>query len=94
MAITLEQLKKALGDDKDAFKINKDADHTMIALNLLRSKIPYKECKSIVQGASHDQIFLTYVDDVLEYLDERDLVILADCNCGFDLDTDSLYMFV
>ena len=92
--ITIEQLEKVLkDDDRSPFK-NKGVDHDVVAISLLRERIPYDKCKSIIQGASHDVLYLCDVDEVLEYLSEDDLEVLADCNVFYDEDNDSLALFV
>ena len=69
-------------------------DYEMKALNLLRNKIPYDVCKSIIGGAGHDEIYLCDVDEVLPYINEEDVLILADCNLFIDEDNDCLSMYV
>ena len=91
--ITREQLVTALGEDKKPFK-TRGVDHTLVALNILRSKIPYEICGSIIGCAEHDIIYLVDVEEALPYLDEADLMQLADCNCGIDEDLDSIFKFV
>ena len=90
--ITREQLEKALGDDKNPFK-NKE-DHDVKAITLLRSKIPYDICHSIIGGAEHDVLYLCDVEKVLLYLEDTDIEVLADCNVWIDEDNDSLALFV
>lgn len=91
--ITREQLEEAFGDGRKAF-VTKDIDHDLRAITLLRERIPYEVCKSIIGGAEHDVIYLCDVDDSLPYLNDEDLSILADCNVWIDDDCDSLALFV
>jgi hypothetical protein len=92
--ITREQVELALGDDnKSPYKI-KNVDHSITAIWLLREKIPYEVCKSIIAGAEHDSIYLCDVEKALPYLSEADLEVLADCNLCVDEDNDCLFMFV
>lgn len=91
--ITREQVEEAFGDDKKPFK-TKDVDHDVIAISLLREKIPYEVCKNIIAGAEHDILYLCDVDKILPYFDENDLSVLADCNCWLDEDNDCIALFV
>lgn len=92
--ITREQLELALDDETKASFITKSVDHDVIAIALLRERIPYEVCKSIIGGAEHDVLYLCQVDKAIPYLTEEDLVVLADCNCWIDQDVDSLALFV
>ncbi len=92
--ITRERLIEVLTDeDRMAFQ-TKEIDHTMKAVSLLRERIPYKKCKSIIQGAGHDEIYLPDIDEVFPYISEEDLDILVDCNVMIDEDSESLALFV
>ena len=91
--ITTEELQKALKDDNQPFR-TKNIDHDFVAIALLRERIPYDECKSIIKGADHDIIYLCYADIVIKYLTPDDLNTLADCNVCYDEDNDSLFLFV
>jgi len=91
--ITRQKLLSALdGDTKNPFQ-NKNIDHHVIAITLLRERIPYEVCKSIIATAQHGQIWLCDVDDCLPYLTDADLSVLADCNISID-GFDSLYLFI
>jgi len=96
MGITLEQLKKAFGDEREAFLNENIKDHIVTIISLLREKIPYEKCRNIISAAGHDIIYLCDCDinTVLESLNEDDLAILADCNCSYDSDYERLYTFV
>jgi hypothetical protein len=89
--ITREKIKEILSD-KSPFK-NK-VDHNVTAINLLRLRIPYDSCKSIIGGAEHDIIYLCDVETALPHLDETDALILADCNVGIDEEFECFYLFV
>ena len=91
--ITIEQIQEAFGDNRRPFKIP-DVDHDFIAISLLRERIPYEVCKSIIQAAEHDMIYLCDIDKVLEYLSLEDLDILADCNVWYDEDNGCLGLFI
>ena len=92
--ITREKLEEILDNyGKRPFK-EKEVDHNMKALTLLRDKIPYEVCKGIIGGAEHDQIYLCDIDKVLPYINEDDAKVLADCNLFIDSDYDYLSMFV
>jgi hypothetical protein len=91
--ITIEQVQKAFGDVRIPFK-NKDVDHDFVAISLLREKIPYEACHSIIQGAEHDVLYLCDVEETLNYLSEEDLDILADCNVWYDEDNRSFALYV
>jgi len=92
--ITQEQLEEALdGDNKTPFQ-TKDIDHDLRAINLLRERIPYEVCRSIIGGAEHDVLYLCDVEKAIPYLREEDLEILADCNVWLDNESDSLALFV
>jgi len=91
--ITREKLDEILDDDsKNPFQ-EKEIDHKMKALTLLREKIPYDVCKGIIGGAEHGQIYLCDIDEVLHYINEDDAKVLADCNLFIDTDFDCLSMF-
>lgn len=91
--VTIEDVERFFGDNNTPFK-TKDVDHNVVAISLLREKIPYESCKSIIQGAEHDVLYLCDVDEVLEHLSLEDLEILADCNVWYDEDNDSLALYV
>jgi glycosyltransferase involved in cell wall biosynthesis len=91
--ITREHLERFFNDDNVPFK-TKGIDHDIVALNLLRNRIPYDKCKTIIQGADHDQVYLCDIEECLPYLNEEDLIVLADCNLFVDKDNDCLSMFV
>jgi len=92
--VTLEQINEALGDDsKNPFQ-TKNIDYNVTAISLLRERIPYEECKSIIGGAEHDVLYLCDVEKALPYLTEKDLEILADCNVFYDEDSGSIALFV
>jgi len=91
--ITIEQVQEAFGDNKDPYK-TKDVDHDYIAISLLRERIPYEVCHSIIQGAEHDVLYLCDVDEALNYLSKEDLDILADCNVWYEEDSGSFGLFV
>lgn len=91
--ITREQIETALSDDKESF-VTKNVDHDVIAINLLRERIPYDKCKSIISGAGHDVLYLCDVDEAVPFLTEDDLKVLADCNCWIDEDNDCIALFV
>ena len=88
--ITEEQVHSVLSD-KNPFR-TKGIDHNVTAINLLRERIPYDLCQSIIAGAEHDKIFLCSVDACLPYFSEEDLNLLAECNVG--IEDDYFYMFV
>jgi hypothetical protein len=89
--ITREKIEEILSD-KSAFKTK--VDHDVTAINLLRLRIPYDSCKSIIGGAEHDVIYLCDVETALPYLDETDASILADCNVGIEEEFECFYLFV
>jgi hypothetical protein len=91
--IDRETLEAILDDDSKSPYKEKNVDHNMRALMLLRLKIPYEVCHNIIGASEHDKIYLCEVDSVLEYLDELDAEILADCNLFIDSDHDCLAMF-
>lgn len=92
--ITREQLEAALDDETKASFVTKDIDHDVVAINLLRERIPYSVCYNIIQGAGYETLYLCDVEKALPYLTEYDLVILADCNCLIDEDNDCIALFV
>jgi fumarate hydratase class II len=91
--ITREQIENALTDDRDSV-FKQDEDHGMKVVTLLRNKIPYSECHSILVGASHDQIYLPDIGMIIKYIDESDLSVLVDCNSFIDEDNDCLSLYV
>lgn len=92
--ITREKLEEILDDDsKNPFQ-EKEVDHNMKALTLLRDRIPYEARKEIIVEVKYDQIYLCDIDEVLPYINEDDAKVLADCNLFIDSDCDSLSMYV
>ena len=91
--ITREKLEEIFDNDEIIAFREKDIDHTMKALTLLREKIPYDVCKSIIGCAEHDKIYLCDVDDVLEHINVEDAIILAECNMFLDEENDCFAMF-
>lgn len=89
--ITREKIEEILSN-KSPFKTT--GDHDVIAINLLRLRIPYDSCKSIIGGAEHDKIYLCDIETALPHLDETDVLILADCNVGIDREFECFYLFV
>lgn len=92
--ITREQIEEALNDETKKSYVTKNVDYDVIAITLLRERIPYDACKSIINGAGYKKIYLCDVDKCLPYLTESDLDVLADCNCFIDEDAESLALFV
>lgn len=92
--VTREQLEIALDDETKESYITKDNDRKVRVISLLRERIPYESVKSIIGGAEHDVLYLCDVDEVLEWITEEDLIVLADCNVFIDDDVDSLALFV
>lgn len=91
--ITREQLEEAFGDDRQAFTVN-TIDHDATVIALLRERIPYEVCHSVIGGAEHDVLYLVDVEKALPYLTTSDLAVLADCNCWVDEDADCIALFV
>ena len=91
--VTLEQIELTLRNNKNSFQ-TKNIDYNCTAISFLRLKIPYKNCKSIISGAEHDQLFLCDLDVVYEFLNENDLAILADCNVCYSAEYKCLFLFV
>lgn len=91
--ITREQIEIAFGNDRNAFK-TKNVDHDVVAITLLRERIPYEVCKGIIGGAAHDVVYLCDLEDAIPYLSNEDLDILADCNVWVDDDCDCFAIFV
>jgi len=89
--VTVEQIEEALSDDKNPYS-ERDVDHTFKAISLLRSKIPYEECKNIIGAAEHDKIFICSVEIASKYIDEQDIKVLADCNCWIEYDSIGLFI--
>lgn len=92
--ITREQIEEVLDDEEKESFVTKNVDHDVIAINLLRERIPYDVCNNIISGAGHDVVYLCDVDIVLPYLTENDLKTLADCNTWIDEDSDKIALFV
>ena len=92
--ITREKLQEIFNNDEIVRFREKDIDHDVKAITLLREKIPYDICKRIISGAEHDIVYLCDIDDVLEHLKEEDVVTLYECNIFIDEENDCLAMFV
>jgi hypothetical protein len=91
--ITREKLEAIIYNASSRAFLNEKIDHKMKALMLLRERIPYEVCSSIIGGAEHDQIYLCDVEEVLPYINEEDAKVLADCNLFIESDCDCLSMF-
>jgi len=91
MAVSRETIEQLLDDDTKESYVTKGVDHDMVALSLLRQRIPYDECKSIIAGAKHDVIYLCDLELVEKYLSEEDVRVLADCNLF--IENESLAIF-
>jgi len=91
--VTREQIEVALGSENKPYQ-TKDVDYEVMAINLLRERIPYEECKNIIIAAGHDTLYLCEAYIAAPYLTEEDLVILADCNCFIIKETDRLALHV
>ena len=84
--LTIEEIETIFEkDDIDVFK-EKNVDHKIKALNLLRDKIPYETCPRIIIGASHDVIYLCSVEKTIHYLSKEDYIKLAEYNIGIEDD--------
>jgi hypothetical protein len=92
--ITREQLETALDERNIKPFITKDIDHDVKAITLLRERIPYEKCKSIISGADYDVVYLCNIDIAAQYLIEEDLLVLADCNCWLDSNSECIALFV
>ena len=92
--ITREELEAILDDDNNSEVFSKEnEDHDVIAIKLLRDRIPYDVERQIICAAEHDIIYLVDVESALPYLSKEDAAILQDCNCFIDEDTDSFALF-
>lgn len=91
--ITREKLIEILTDRSKNSYTEKGVDHQMKALTLLRERIPYDVCGSIIVAAEHDKIYLCNEEDLLHYISEDDAKVLQDCNLVFDEELDCLTMF-
>lgn len=90
--VTLDQIKEALGEGNDPFQVD-GIDHGVLAIALLRDRIPYEVCKRIIDSSDYDILYLCKLDDVLPYIDEGDLKVLAECNVGIDDDFGRLVLY-
>jgi hypothetical protein len=90
--ITREQIETSL-KNKSPF-VTKNIDYDVTVINLLRQRIPYDECKSIIAGTGYDILYLCNVDIVINHLTEDDLIVLADCNCWIDKSNECIALFV
>lgn len=91
--ITREEIEEMFGDKRQPFK-NRNVDHDLIAITLLRERIPYEDCKSIIGGAEHDTLYLCDIEIAIKHLNIADVEILADCNVCIDNNFDCLFLFV
>lgn len=92
--IKREQIESALNSDSKNCYTTKNVDHDVIAVSLLRERIPYDIVKSIICAAEHDVIYLPDIEKVLPYLDKQDLIVLADCNVCIDKGLDCMFLFI
>jgi hypothetical protein len=86
--ITLERLEEILDESPES----KHTDRHMAALILLRDRIPYDVCKSIIIGADHDKVFLCEVEYALPYISEADAYILSASRCFIEDDCFSMFV--
>ena len=91
--VTREQIEEALNTDRKVSYVTKGIDHKAKAITLLRERIPYEKCRSIIGAAEHDIIYLCDVDKAIPHLTNDDLVVLADCNCCIEEEFDCIYLF-
>lgn len=75
--VTGQQVINAL--KKDFSGCPKGVELKIVAINLLRTRIPLEVC-NIIQGAKDNEILLPNICETLPYLNEEDLELL--CNCG------------
>lgn len=92
--VTIERIQEVFGDENKKVFANRNEDHDVKAISLLRERIPIDACPSILQGAEHDILYLCDVEEALPYLTEEDLETLADCNVMYDEDNNSFAIFV
>ena len=92
--ITKKKLVEIVNLEPKGVQLMKNADYAMVALTLLRERIPYEVCKSIIGGITGDEISLCNVDNVIPYISEEDAIVLRDCNVFFDECFDRLVMYV
>ena len=94
--ITREKFDQIFDDENTEIEIfrEKGIDHIVKAISLLREKIPYDTCKSVIGCVEHDKIYLCDIDDVLEHIDEQDAIFLVECNLFIDAEFDCLAVFV
>ena len=89
--ITIQELNEAI-DNEDVNKLVGEVDHDVQLISLLRNRIPYEECNSVICAAEHDQIWLVDANLACEYLLKEDLPIIQNSNCFIDNDSISLYI--
>lgn len=92
--VTRDQIETALDSESKAPFVTKNIDYDVKVITLLRERIPYEECESIITGAGHEKLYLCDVDKAIAHLTEEDLAVLADCNCWIDEDNDCIALFV
>jgi hypothetical protein len=84
-----EKLIEVLDSD-NASAIEKEQDNKVVAINILRSKIPYEKCPRIIQAAEHDMVYLCDIDEAAPYLDLKDALELNDLGVFHDEETGSM----
>jgi len=87
--ITLERLEEIFDESSSR---PKDVDRHMKALTLLRDRIPYDVCESIIIGADHDKVFLCAVEYALPYMSEDDARALSNGSCFIEDDCFSMFV--
>ena len=92
--VTREQIEEALDSIHNIPYQAENIDYEAIVIALLRERIPYGECPNIISGAEFDVILLCEVYKAAPYLTEENLMILADCNCFINEETDCLAVYV
>lgn len=91
--ITRERLEEILDGESRGSLYTKGIDAQVVAIALLRERIPHEVCGAIIGAAEHDQIYLCDIDDVLPYINEEDARTLAGCRLFIDSENDCFSMW-
>lgn len=83
--ITREELEEIMGEDSEyPTYTERNVDHDIIAIKLLRERIPYEVAFQIICGSEHDVVYLVDIEKALPYLSKEDAIVLQECNVGID----------
>lgn len=93
--MTVEQIKQMF---EEYLNIREEAprpgDKKIQALSLLKNRIPFEECPSIIEATDYRTIYLCAVKDAAPYLNKDDIQNLKAYGVLISYEKSNFYMFV